>query len=88
VCTLSQYRTKLLLLSHNFSNVMINNTSTDEAHYEFVVMELVADRQGLTALWFKIVRSFVMTGMYEIEAPRRKYPKVGAALGVALCLPN
>jgi hypothetical protein len=33
VCTLSQYRTKLLLLSHNFSNVMINNTSTDEAHY-------------------------------------------------------
>jgi hypothetical protein len=33
VCTMSQYRTKLLLLSHNFSNVMINNTSTDEAHY-------------------------------------------------------
>jgi hypothetical protein len=33
VCTLSQYRTKLLLLSHNFSNVMINNTSSNEAHY-------------------------------------------------------
>jgi hypothetical protein len=33
VCTLSQYRTKLLLLSHNFSNVMINNTRTNEAHY-------------------------------------------------------
>jgi hypothetical protein len=32
-CTLSQYRTKLLLLSHNFSNVMINNTSSNEAHY-------------------------------------------------------
>jgi hypothetical protein len=32
VCTLSQFRTKLLLLSHNFSNVMINNTSTNEAH--------------------------------------------------------
>jgi hypothetical protein len=28
----SQYRTKLLLLSHNVSNVMINNTSTNEAH--------------------------------------------------------
>jgi hypothetical protein len=33
VCTLSQYRTKLLLLSHNFSNVMINSTSLNEAHY-------------------------------------------------------
>jgi hypothetical protein len=33
-CTLSQYRTKLLLLSHNFSNGMINNTSSNEAHYE------------------------------------------------------
>jgi hypothetical protein len=32
-CTLSQYRTKLLLLSHNFSNVMIDNTSSNEAHY-------------------------------------------------------
>jgi hypothetical protein len=32
VCTLSQYRTKLLLLSHNLSNVMINYTSTNEAH--------------------------------------------------------
>jgi hypothetical protein len=27
VCTLSLDRTKLLLLSHNFSNVMINSTS-------------------------------------------------------------
>jgi hypothetical protein len=34
VCTLSQYRTKLLLLSHNFSNVIINNTSSNEAHYD------------------------------------------------------
>jgi hypothetical protein len=33
VCTLSQCRTKVLLLSHKFSNVMINNTSTNEAHY-------------------------------------------------------
>jgi hypothetical protein len=33
VCTPFQHRTKLLLVSHNFSNVMINNTSTDEAHY-------------------------------------------------------
>jgi hypothetical protein len=33
VCTLSQYRSKLLLLPHNFSNVMINNTSSNEAHY-------------------------------------------------------
>jgi hypothetical protein len=41
VCTLSQYRTKLLLLSHNFSNVMINNTSTDEAHYLLSVQERV-----------------------------------------------
>jgi hypothetical protein len=32
VCTLSQYRTKLLLLSHNFSNVMINSTRPNEAH--------------------------------------------------------
>jgi hypothetical protein len=32
-CTLSQYRTKLLTLSHNFSNVMINSTSLNEAHY-------------------------------------------------------
>jgi hypothetical protein len=31
-CKLSQYRIKLLLLSHNFSNVMINNTSSNEAH--------------------------------------------------------
>jgi hypothetical protein len=31
---MSQYRTKLLLLSHNFSNVMINNTSLNEAHYD------------------------------------------------------
>jgi hypothetical protein len=33
VCTLSPYRTKLLLLSHNFNNFMINNTSSNEAHY-------------------------------------------------------
>jgi hypothetical protein len=32
-CTLSQYRTKLLLLSHNFSNSMINSTSLNEAQY-------------------------------------------------------
>jgi hypothetical protein len=32
---LSQYRAELLLLSHNFSNVMINNTSSNEAHYSF-----------------------------------------------------
>jgi hypothetical protein len=32
-CTLSQYRTKSLLLSHNFSNVMINNTSSNEARW-------------------------------------------------------
>jgi hypothetical protein len=31
-CTMSQYRTKLLLLSHKFSNVMINNTISNEAH--------------------------------------------------------
>jgi hypothetical protein len=30
---MSQYRTKLLILSQNFSNVMINNTSTDEAYF-------------------------------------------------------
>jgi hypothetical protein len=30
---MSQYRTKLLLLSHNFSNVMINSTSLNESHY-------------------------------------------------------
>jgi hypothetical protein len=33
VCTLSQYRTKLLLLSYSSSNVMINSTSLNEAHY-------------------------------------------------------
>jgi hypothetical protein len=32
-CTLSQYRTKLLLMSHNFSNVKINSTILNEAHY-------------------------------------------------------
>jgi hypothetical protein len=32
VLTLSQDRTKLLLLSHNFSNVMINITSLNEVH--------------------------------------------------------
>jgi hypothetical protein len=32
-CTLSLDRTKLLLLSHNFINVMINSTSLNEAHY-------------------------------------------------------
>jgi hypothetical protein len=31
-CTLSQDRTKLLLLSHNLSNVMINSTSLNEVH--------------------------------------------------------
>jgi hypothetical protein len=31
-CTLSLDRNKLLLLSHNFSNVMINSTSLNEAH--------------------------------------------------------
>jgi hypothetical protein len=32
-CTLSQDRTKSLLLSHNFSNVMIHSTSLNEVHY-------------------------------------------------------
>jgi hypothetical protein len=32
-CTLYQGRTKLLLLSHNFSNVMINSTILNEVHY-------------------------------------------------------
>jgi hypothetical protein len=32
-CTLSQDRTRLLLLSHNFINVMINSTSLNEVHY-------------------------------------------------------
>jgi hypothetical protein len=32
VFTLSQDRTKLLLLSHNFSNDMINSTSLNEVH--------------------------------------------------------
>jgi hypothetical protein len=58
--------------------------------FELVLVELASDRMGLAALWFQIVRSLVTTGMpavgYEVEAPRRKYPKVGAALGVALCL--
>jgi hypothetical protein len=31
-CTLSQDRTKLLLLSHKFCNVMINSTSLNEVH--------------------------------------------------------
>jgi hypothetical protein len=58
--------------------------------FELVVVELASDWYGLAALWFQIVRSLVTMGMpavwYEVEAPRRKYPKVGAALGVALCL--
>jgi hypothetical protein len=33
-CTLSQDRTKLLILPHNFSNVMINITSLNEVHYK------------------------------------------------------
>jgi hypothetical protein len=33
-CAFVCVRTKLLLLSHNFSNVMINNTSTNEAHWD------------------------------------------------------
>jgi hypothetical protein len=33
VCTLSQYRTLMLLLSHNFSNDMVNSTSLNEVHY-------------------------------------------------------
>jgi hypothetical protein len=33
VFTLSQDRTKLLLLSHNFSNVMLNSTIPNEVHY-------------------------------------------------------
>jgi hypothetical protein len=32
VCTLSPDKTKLLLLSHSFSNVMINSTSLNEAN--------------------------------------------------------
>jgi hypothetical protein len=31
--TLSQDRTKLLLLSHNFSNIIINSTILNEVHY-------------------------------------------------------
>jgi hypothetical protein len=50
-CTLSQYRTKLLLLSHNFSNVMINNTSTDEAHY--------SEMQGLAPIYWQLVLMIV-----------------------------
>jgi hypothetical protein len=57
---------------------------------ELVVVELASEWQGLAALWFQLVWVLVMTGMTavldEMEAPRRKYPKVGAALGVALCL--
>jgi hypothetical protein len=36
-CMMSQERTKLLLLSHNFSNVMINSTSINEVHYRFAL---------------------------------------------------
>jgi hypothetical protein len=58
--------------------------------FKLVVVDLASDWQCIAALWFQMVRSLVNTGMpavyYEMEAPRRKYPKVGAALGVALCL--
>jgi hypothetical protein len=58
--------------------------------FELVVVELASDWQGLAALWFQLVWVVVTTGMPavsdEMAAPRRKYPKVGAALGVALCL--
>jgi hypothetical protein len=57
VCTLSLDRTKLLLLSHNFSNVMINSTSLNEAHYfEYMKMllsrfpEEILDKYNLGAL--------------------------------------
>jgi hypothetical protein len=57
---------------------------------ELVVVELASDWQGLAALWFQFVWVLMTTGMPvvldEMEAPRRKYPKVGAALRVALCL--
>jgi hypothetical protein len=58
--------------------------------FELVVVELASDWQGLAALGFQLVLVLVTAGMLEVSdemaAPRRKYPKVGAALGVALCL--
>jgi hypothetical protein len=58
--------------------------------FELVGVELASDWQGLAALWFQLVWVLVTTGMPavldEMEAPHTQYPKVGAALGVALCL--
>jgi hypothetical protein len=58
--------------------------------FELVVVGLTSDWQGLAALWFQLLWVVVTAGMPavpdETTAPRRKYPKVGAVLGVALCL--
>jgi hypothetical protein len=50
VCTLSQYRTKLLLLSHNFSNVISNSTSLNEAHYAQLTTTTASDRGTVATL--------------------------------------
>jgi hypothetical protein len=57
---------------------------------ELVVVELASDWQGVAALWFQLLWVVVTVGPPEVTdelaAPRRKYPKVGTALAVALCL--
>jgi hypothetical protein len=58
--------------------------------FELVVVELASAWQGLAALWFQLFWVVVTAGMPavpdDMAAPRRKYPKVGTALAVALCL--
>jgi hypothetical protein len=58
--------------------------------FDLAVVELASDWQGLAAMWFQLFWVLVTAGMPavldETAAPRRKYPKVGAALEVALCL--
>jgi hypothetical protein len=42
---MSQYRTKLLLLSHNFSNVIINSNSLNEARYiSYMLQQLMQEK--------------------------------------------
>jgi hypothetical protein len=58
-CTMSQDRTKLLLLSYNFSNVLINSTSLNEVHYMnpylFMLISLMFDVAPLNLFMFVVI---------------------------------
>jgi hypothetical protein len=60
-----QYRTKLLLLSHKFSNVMINSTSLNEAHYRSFPTSLI--HAGAEALGAGVPHLFTVQGVARLS---------------------